>query len=143
MKAQLLELRIDWGELDLLGHVNNVSIVRYCQAARILFLESVGLHLFPKMDFGPIEAATSLQFLRQLHFPGTVKIYTTLQEIKHTSFVLEHRIYGNSDELAVLCTEVIVCFDFKAQTKVAIPPHIRQNMDAYVAGFTAERPTEK
>ena len=66
MKAQLLELRIDWSELDLLGHVNNVSIVKYCQAARIIFVTAVGLPLSPGMEFGPIEAATSRAVWRWL-----------------------------------------------------------------------------
>ena len=42
MKMQQLDLRIDWGEQDLLGHVNNVSIIRYLQAGRVLFMENIG-----------------------------------------------------------------------------------------------------
>ena len=141
MNAQLLELRIDWGDLDLLGHVNNVSIVRYCQAARLQFIYSIDLTPTPGMDFGPIEAASSLQFIRQLHFPGNIKIYTVIQEIKHTSFILEHRIFDESGQLAVQCTEVIVCFDFVAQTKVPIPARILNNIAQYTKEFTASIPT--
>ena len=143
MKAQRLDIRIDWGELDLLGHVNNVSIVRYCQAARILFVDSVGLHPYPGMPFGPIEAATSLQFSGQLRYPGSVSVYTTLEEIKHTSFILEHRIFDQKGTLAVTCTEVIVCFDFVAQSKVPVPDEIRHNIEAYVNGFTESMPEEE
>ena len=140
MKAQLLELRIDWSELDLLGHVNNVSIVKYCQAARIMFITAVGLPLSPGMEFGPIEAATSLQFIRQLRYPGSVKVYTFLKEIKHTSFIIEHHIYDEGGQLAVVCTEVIVCFNFVAQEKTTIPDKIRQGIIDYTDGFTAEMP---
>ena len=34
MDGKILTLRIDWSELDLLGHVNNVAISRYFQAGR-------------------------------------------------------------------------------------------------------------
>ena len=140
MKTQLLKLRIDWSELDLLGHVNNVSIVKYCQAARIEYVTGVGLALTPGMEFGPIEAATSLQFLKQLRYPGMVSIYTFVKETKHTSFILEHHIYREDGQLAVVCTEVIVCFDFVNQVKVPIPDRIHQQMQEYAATFTAELP---
>ncbi|MBO4511691.1 MAG: acyl-CoA thioesterase [Victivallales bacterium] len=141
MKAQLLKIRIDWSELDLLGHVNNVSIVKYCQAARIEFITGVGLPLFPGMEFGPIEAATSLQFMKQLRYPGTVSVYTFLKETKHTSFILEHHIYTEDGQLAVVCTEVIVCFDFVNQVKVNIPDRIHQQMQEYISSLTAELPS--
>ena len=140
MKTQLLELRIDWSELDLLGHVNNVSIVKYCQAARIKFVTGAGLPLSPGMAFGPIEAATSLQFLRQLRYPGSVKIYTFLKEKKHTSFILEHHIHNGDGQLAVVCTEVIVCFDFVNQVKVPIPESVQRTMQEYMSTFTAVLP---
>ena len=140
MKAQLLELRIDWSDLDLLGHVNNVAIVKYCQAARLMFITNIGLEPTPGMSFGPIEAAASLQFVRQLHFPGRVKIYTVLKETKHTSIIIEHRIFDETNQLAVFCTEVVVCFDFVNQTKVPIPDRIRDNIDAYTRSFTEEMP---
>ena len=140
MKAQLLEIRIDWSDLDLLGHVNNVAIVKYCQAARLMYLTNVGLEPTPGMSFGPIEAAASLQFIRQLHFPSNVKIYTVLKETKHTSIIIEHRIFDGTGQLAVYCTEVIVCFDFVNQIKVPIPDRIRDNIAAYTQSFTEEMP---
>lgn len=30
-----LELRIDWSEMDLFGHVNNVAFFKYVQASRV------------------------------------------------------------------------------------------------------------
>lgn len=140
MKVQLLKIRIDWSELDLLGHVNNVSIVKYCQAARIEYVKGIDLPPYPGMEFGPIEAATSLQFLKQLHYPGMVSIYTFVKETKHTSFILEHHIYTDDGQLAVVCTEVIVCFDFVNQVKVPIPDRIHQQMQEYIETFTAELP---
>jgi hypothetical protein len=38
-----LELRIDWSEIDLFGHVNNLAILKYIQAARVNYLEKIGL----------------------------------------------------------------------------------------------------
>jgi acyl-CoA thioester hydrolase len=38
-----LELRIDWSEIDLFGHVNNLAILKFTQAARVNYLERIGL----------------------------------------------------------------------------------------------------
>jgi acyl-CoA thioester hydrolase len=32
------EIRIDWSEIDLFGHINNLAIMKYVQTARVRFL---------------------------------------------------------------------------------------------------------
>ena len=133
MKYQCLKLRIDRGDLDLLGHVNNVSIVRYLQAGRVMFMEKVGLPAYVGMKTGPIEAATEIQFRKQLHFPGNVEVRTKVREVKNTSIILDHQIYDEAGELAVSAMEVIVYFDFVNQTKIPLTDQLRQNIAAYSA----------
>ena len=128
MKEQTLTLRIDWSDLDLLGHVNNVAIIRYFQSARVVFSEAAGLTVFPGMETGPIEAATEVRFLKQLRFPGTIVVHTSVAEIGTTSFVLDHRIVDEAGDLAAHGREVIVCFDFVRQVKMPIPPRIREKL---------------
>ena len=130
---QKLSLRIDWGDLDLLGHVNNVSIIRYLQAGRIVFMEKIGLPVFPGMKTGPIEAATQIQFCKQLFFPGNVTVCTTVKEVKNTSMILEHLVYDETGEIAVRGTEVIVHFDFVNQTKIPLTEKLRENIRSYMA----------
>ena len=35
-----LHLRIDWSEMDVFGHVNNVMFMKYVQAARVHYWET-------------------------------------------------------------------------------------------------------
>ncbi len=37
------EIRIDWSEIDLFGHINNLAIMKYVQSARVNYLELIGL----------------------------------------------------------------------------------------------------
>ncbi len=134
---QKLSLRIDWGDQDLLGHVNNVSIIRYLQAGRVMFMEKIGLPAFPGMKTGPIEAATQIQFRKQLFFPGNVTVCTTVKEVKNTSIVLEHLVYDEAGDLAVSGTEVIVHFDFVKQTKIPLTDQLRENIRRYMAELSA------
>lgn len=49
-----LELRIDWSELDLFGHVNNVAFLKYVQASRINYWETIGVtKLFDEKKMAP------------------------------------------------------------------------------------------
>lgn len=129
---QKLQLRIDWGDMDLLGHVNNVSIIRYLQAGRVMFMAAIGLPAFAGMKTGPIEAATEIQFRKQLRFPGNVTVCTTVREVKNTSIILDHEIYDDAGELAVSAMEVIVHFDFVNQVKIPLTDELRANISDYM-----------
>ena len=138
MKEQSLTLRIDWRDMDMLGHVNNLAIVSYFQSARVLFSESVGLAARPGMETGPIEAATQVQFTKQLRYPGQVTVHTKLVEIKNTSFIIEHRITDEAGDVAAVGREVIVCYDFVRQTKMPIPAAVRAKLEAYLPEKSGE-----
>ena len=38
-----LQLRLDWSEMDLFGHINNVSYFKYIQASRVHYWEQSGI----------------------------------------------------------------------------------------------------
>ena len=128
---QQLELPIDWSDLDLLGHVNNVAIIRYFQSARVVFCENIGLPAVPGMHFGPIEAATEVKFCKQLHYPGKVCLKTVVTEVKNTSFILEHQLFDQNGELAAIGKEVIVYFDFQKQVKLPLTDELKTALKSH------------
>src|ERR1700741_359934 len=88
-----LKLRIDWSELDLFGHVNNVMFMKYVQAARVNYWEQSGIyHEFKKNKIGPMLVSTACQFKKQLMYPGDVTIKSGMEFIKNTSFSIHHKI---------------------------------------------------
>lgn len=93
MPATELKLRIDWSEMDLFGHVNNVAFMKYIQAARVNYWESIGLtQIHTSLNKGPMLAQTTCTFLQPLYYPGQISIETSLAFIKNSSFGLTHRI---------------------------------------------------
>jgi len=124
-----LELRIDWSEIDLFGHINNVAIFKYIQAARIKYLESIGLmQLQTESKVGPILASTNCQFRKPLFYPGQVTIYSKVDLIKNTSFRIQHEIYNDKNEISAEAQDVIVFFDFIKNAKLFIPDEIRRKI---------------
>ncbi len=114
-------IRIDWSEMDLLGHVNNVQIMKYVQAARVNFWEMIGLYdIGEKSDIGVMVVSVSCQFKKPLFYPGEVRIKTSVSNIGTTSFRLVHYIYNDEDELCAEASDAEVLYDFNKNEKVAI-----------------------
>lgn len=121
-----LTLRIDWSEMDLFGHVNNVMFMKYIQSARVnywdILAQEGGLGGF-------MLASTSCQFKKPLYFPGNVKIYTHHQYIKNTSFGLLHQLFNDAGELVAEAQDVIVAYDYSKNEKVILSDSIKHFME--------------
>jgi len=127
--SRKLELRIDWSELDAFGHVNNLSIMKYVQAARMVFLDAVGLMQSQSEEgIGPILASINCQFRKPLFYPGSVTVYSQVEEIGNTSFEIQYEIHNDKNEIAAEARDIIVLFDFNRQTKLAIPEDLRKRL---------------
>lgn len=121
-----ISLRIDWSEMDLFAHVNNVAIIKYVQAARVNFLEKVGLMQSQYEDkVGPILASINCQFRKPLFYPGEITIYTSVGQMKNSSFELIHSIYDDQNELAADAKDIIVYYDFIKNKKLFIPQELK------------------
>ena len=139
-RAQIFNCRIDWSDLDLLGHVNNLAFSKFIQAARVEYCGHVGLDVYPGMTTGPILAASRVQFLAQLYFPGSVRILTRCKKAGSTSIVMEHALYRDDGTLCAVAEDVVVRYDFAAKTKIPLDNAIREKIVSYEASCEGEYP---
>ena len=139
-RAQVFNCRIDWSDLDLLGHVNNLAFSKFIQAARVEYCGHVGLDVYPGMTTGPILAASRVQFLSQLYFPGSVRILTRCKKVGSTSIVMEHALYRDDGTLCAVAEDVVVRYDFAAKTKIPLDNAIREKIVSYEASCEGEYP---
>lgn len=124
-----ITLRIDWSEIDSFGHVNNVMFMKYVQAARLNFVENIGLmKMYRTQKVGFMVAETSCKFKKELHFPGYVTVNTKIAFVKNTSFSLEHTIANADEEVVAIANDVLVVYDFNKNEKTLIPASIKDNM---------------
>lgn len=125
-----LIIRIDWSEIDLFGHVNNLAILKYVQAARVSFLENIGLmQMQAKEKAGPILASVNCQFRKPLFYPGEAVVYSRVGSVKNTSFIIEHALFNDQNELTAEASDVIVFFDFDRNAKMSLSPEIRERIE--------------
>ena len=129
--AQVFTARIDWSDLDLLGHVNNIAFSRFFQAARVEYCGHIGMEVCPGMTTGPILAASRVQFIAQLFFPGNVRILTRIRKAGGTSIVLEHALFDDNGALCAFSEDVVVRYDFTAKSKIPLGDEVREKIAAY------------
>lgn len=123
-----LDMRLDWSEMDLFGHINNVMYFKYIQASRVNYWEAIGLNgMISREKKGPILASTTCQFLKQLHFPGNITLRCRMEFIKSTSFGFHHQILTET-EIAAEAHDVMVMFDFSRNEKIVFPEALKEKV---------------
>ncbi|MBL7923471.1 MAG: acyl-CoA thioesterase [Bacteroidia bacterium] len=125
-----LKLRIDWSELDLFGHVNNVSFFKYIQAARVHYWEKCGLTaLHKKSNIGPLLAFCSCDFRQPLFYPGHITLYSRMEFIKNTSFGIVHKLVNQKDITVAEAKDVMVLFDYTLHQKTSFPKTLKAKIE--------------
>ena len=120
-----LEIRLDWGDQDAFHHVNNVMYFKFTQSARLQLLERVGLvEMHKSENIGPTLGHTQCKFIKPLFYPGNITIHSFVKEIRNTSFVIQHVITNDKNEIAAKAEDVIVVYDYGKEEKKIIPPKV-------------------
>jgi acyl-CoA thioester hydrolase len=119
---------VQWGDQDLFGHVNNTVYFRWYESARIAYLDRIGVSdMMDRERVGPILAAISCNYRRQLNFPDTVEIGSRITRIGRSSATMTHAIWSQQQRALVADGEsTIVMFDYHTQRPVPVPDSIRQ-----------------
>lgn len=117
---------IRWGDMDVMGHVNNTVYFRYMEIARLDWLVRAGGPPNPA-GTGPVIVNAFCNFIRQLEFPGDVLAKHYVANPGRSSFdtfiTLER-----SDQPGVIYAEggsKTVWTDFQAQKSVPMPDWLR------------------
>lgn len=128
----VVELPVQWGELDAYGHVNNAVFFRYFESARIAYLERCGLiETYHRDKVGAILHSTSCRFRRALFYPDTALIGARVTQIEDDRFTMAYRVVSTAQgEVAAEGVGVVVVFDYHRREKTAIPDPVREGIAA-------------
>jgi acyl-CoA thioester hydrolase len=127
----VIVLPVQWGDQDAFGHVNNTVPFRWFESARIAYSQRIGLfELFQANQVGPILAAASCNYRRQVTFPDRVQVGIRVVRIGRTSLGMEQSAV--SDEQGAIVAEgasTSVMFDYRANEKRLVPASIRRAIE--------------
>lgn len=120
-----IELPVRWGDMDALGHVNNVEYLRYLESGRIAYMETVQPAQLPP-DQHMVLADIQCRFVRQLNYPATVEVLTRIDRLGGRSMRFRAAIFEQGeDNPAATAHGVLVWYDFANQRSAALPRALR------------------
>jgi acyl-CoA thioester hydrolase len=110
---------IRFADLDRQGHVNNAVYPTYFESGRVPRIYD------PKEGF-QVEGCTTvlarieIDFLKELHWPGTVEIGTAIAEIRRSSYVFAQAIF-NEGACAARARSTMVLIDRSTRKSRPLP----------------------
>lgn len=127
----VVEVPVQWGELDAYGHVNNTVFFRWFESARIAFLDRCGMiETMDRDRVGAILHSTGCRFRRPVFFPDTVLVGGAADDVGEDRFRMRYRVVSRAqDAVAADGDGIIVAYDYSARAKVALPPDIRRRLE--------------
>ena len=128
-----------WADLDMLGHVNNVTYVDYLQEARVDMLRVHGSHGHGQADLaeGVVVVRHEVTYLRPLLFnfePVLIECWVT--DIRAASFTMAYEIFRESRSrpgernVFARATTVLTPFVFAEERPRRITPEERDHARA-------------
>ena len=121
-----IPMSVRWGDMDMLGHVNNVQYFRYAESGRIAYFEA-----FEKSDptfwkeHGIIMAGIGCDFLAQVHYPAELVVASRISRMGRSSAEMRQAVFQDGKAVAAL-RGTIVWFDYRSNSTLPIPAHARE-----------------
>lgn len=127
-----MRMPIRWGDMDAMGHVNNTNYFRYIESARIAWLEQVE-GLPQARGEGPVIVSASMNFLKQLTYPGEIEVRTFVAPPGRSSVEVSHEIrlvnaQGEAGELHAEGVAKVVWVDFSVGKSAPLPAALRAEL---------------
>ena len=124
-------LPIRWGDMDAMGHVNNVSYFRFMETTRIDWFRSMNVQPDASGE-GPIIVNAFCNFYKQLVYPGDIRMKMYASDPARSTFETWTTM-EMADEHGVIYAAggaTTIWVDFQAQKAVALPEFMRQLVTA-------------
>jgi len=126
----VIDLDIEWGDMDALQHVNNVEYFNYFQKARIAYFEKNNSgNLFTETRISTILASTQCKFIYPLAYPDKVSIGARIDSMADEYFTMKYSVVSHKHQRLVAIGDAkVVMFDYINNKKVSIPPKVRSRI---------------
>lgn len=126
---------VRWGDMDVMGHVNNAKYFTYCESARMSYFAAIRmLEHREHGKQGPALACATLNFRRQVHHPAELEVFTHVGEIGRSSFKMEYELFHRgTDERVADGTGVIVWVDYGTGKSNPLPEGLKAAIREYEA----------
>lgn len=127
-EGQLLhqnEFDIRWGDMDALGHVNNIMYFRYFEQARLEWYERQGFASLGTNGEGMLIVDNHAEYLKPMVYPLRITVRMAGHSPGRSSFISTYTLSADS-VLFTRGSSKVVWVDAQAGKSVPLPDSIRQ-----------------
>jgi acyl-CoA thioester hydrolase len=110
---------IRFGDLDPQGHVNQAVFLTYFESGRVAMFRTPDLGIgVPGLTF--VLVRMEVDYMKELHWPGTIDIGTGVTEFGRSSFKVSQAIFRDG-ACAAMGRATLVCMDKNTRKSTPIP----------------------
>ena len=126
----VVDLNIEWGDMDALQHVNNIEYFKYFQVARIAYFEKIDSEsVMRETRISSILASTQCKFIYPLAYPDSISVGVRVATMADQYFTMKYAVVSHKHQrLAAIGDAKVVVFDYVNNKKVSIPNEIRKTI---------------
>ena len=120
-----------FADMDILKHINNLSLAEYHEEARVRFLTTLfgDDFLFRKRSYRLLVARATYDYLREAHYPHPLEARVGVARIGNTSFELALALFQNG-HCVCLCDVIGVAADENGPTP--LPAELRAEFEKFL-----------
>jgi acyl-CoA thioester hydrolase len=124
-------MRMRWGDMDALGHMNNTVYIRFLEQARISWFDSIGAD-YTKLPEGPILGSIACRFILPVVYPADLEVTLLAGPPRRSTFSLysEIRDHGDHARVYARAEAVMVWIDLKDGKSRPLPDWMRKLLPA-------------
>ena len=125
------EIKVNWGDMDALGHVNHSVYAKWMETVRMMYFSEIGMmNLHDDSNIGPILARIEIDYKLPIVFPDVVTVSTSVSRIGNSSFDMRYKIesLSNNGNSAAIGSVVCVVLDYSSGMPHKIPPKLRESI---------------
>jgi acyl-CoA thioester hydrolase len=120
------EMKMRWGEMDSLSHMNNVAYMRYFEESRVAWFHELEINYNSNSE-GPILGTITCRYLKSALYPTTFGLTSYVGKLGRSSFTMYHQLFNLHDESEVFAEAeaTLVWADILAGKSRPIPNWLR------------------
>lgn len=117
-------ITLRFGDMDSLGHINNVSVASYIEVARTTLIHGV-MDKFGYRNLNFVLANLAINYHKEFYYPGTIDVGARLSSLGNKSVKSVYGIFLGNDCVAT-GESTNVFFDTESRRSVAPPDDLRE-----------------
>ena len=128
-----LKVEVPYGDVDAMGHLNNVAYLRYLEWARQKYwLAMRGSIDFLDIDF--VVAHAEIDYRASVTMGEVLDVEIHVSRMGKSSFDFSYRVTRPDGSLVAEAKTTQVCFDWRSRTKTLLTDERRSQIEAFERG---------